>query len=80
MFKNITALAAILALGLTFFSAAGCEQQQEEGPAEKAGKAIDEMVNGKGPAQEAGEKLDQFVKDAGDALKGSGDSSKKKSE
>ncbi len=59
---RISILTAILAFSLFLV---GC---QEEGPAEKAGKKIDEAVenveekiNPQGTAEEAGEKIDEAV-------------------
>jgi hypothetical protein len=55
--------------GLVVLALAGCKQ---EGPAERAGKQLDEAVDDltqpKGPAERAGEKLDKAVDDTGKSL------------
>ena len=57
---------------------AGCKQ---EGPAERAGKQLDEAVDDltkpKGPAERAGEKLDKAVDDTGKALEDAGKKARK---
>ncbi len=63
-------LAAGLALG-----AAGC---REEGPAEKAGKKLDEVVDrvrhgDEGALEKAGRKLDEAVDEVGEALEDLGE-------
>lgn len=59
-FKNITTLAAAGLLATALF---GC--QKEEGPAERAGKAMDNAVENAGKQLEkAGEKMQDAAKDA----------------
>jgi hyperosmotically inducible protein len=60
-FKKIIVLAAILSIAVAF---AACDQ---EGPAEKAGKKIDNAV------EKAGEKIDEATEAAGDKLEEAGD-------
>jgi len=59
--------------GLVVLALAGCKQ---EGPAERAGKQIDEAVDDltkpKGPAERAGETLDKAVDDTGKAVEDAG--------
>ncbi|MCP5056547.1 MAG: hypothetical protein GY937_07430 [bacterium] len=73
-----TAAAALVAVVLTF-GTAGC---REEGPAEKAGKKVDEMVDrlrhgDEGDLEKAGRKLGEAVDDAvretGEALEDLGE-------
>ena len=77
MFKSKEFFAGVAALGLGVFLLAGCER---EGPAERAGKQIDETVENlsepvrrDGPVERAGEQVDKAVEEAGDALKRAGD-------
>jgi len=69
MMSNMKGFSRALYTGLVVLALAGCKQ---EGPAERAGKQIDEAVDDltqpKGPAERAGEKLDKAVDDAGKAL------------
>jgi len=71
-------------IGLVVLILGGC---QKEGPAERAGKEIDEAaerlgeaVEKKGPVERAGEKIDNAVEDAGEALEETGDKVKKSTE
>lgn len=60
---SVTAIALAAAVVL-----AGC--QQHEGPAEKAGKKIDQTVQKAGDAvSKAADKTGDAIKDAGDAVK-----------
>ncbi len=60
-FSQFSRLLAVCAL--TVLSGPGCET--EEGPAEKAGKAIDEAVESSGNAVEkAGRKIDEAFEEA----------------
>ena len=65
-------------IGLVVLAFAGCKQ---EGPAERAGKQLDEAVDDlakpKGPAERAGEKLDKAVDDTGKALEDAGKKARK---
>jgi hypothetical protein len=67
-----------LYIGLVVLALAGCRQ---EGPAERAGKQLDEAVDDltkpKGPAERAGEKLDKAVDDTGKALEDAGKKARK---
>lgn len=59
-FKNITSL---LAAGLLVTAISGC--QKEEGPAERAGKAMDNAVENAGKQLEkAGEKIQDAAEEA----------------
>jgi len=65
----------ILATGITLAAAivlTGC--QQHEGPAEKAGKKIDQA------AEKAGDAVDKAADKTGDAIKDAGDAVKEKTE
>jgi peptidoglycan hydrolase CwlO-like protein len=73
-----------LCIGLVILILGGCQQ---EGPAERAGKEIDEateklgeVVKEKGPVERAGEKIDNAVEDVGEALEETGDKVKKSTE
>jgi hypothetical protein len=65
-------------IGLVVLAFAGCKQ---EGPAERAGKQLDEAVDDltqpKGPAERAGETLDKAVDDTGKALEDAGKKARK---
>jgi hypothetical protein len=70
-------LVAITALCVVM-SVAGCEK---EGPAERAGKKIDESVQRAGDDLErAGEKLDDAVREAGEKLEETGEKLQEKAE
>ena len=65
-------LSIVLCVGLVVMALGGCER---EGPAERAGKEIDEaskklgdMVEKDGPAERAGEQIDKAIEKAGDEL------------
>ncbi|MGE0684585.1 MAG: hypothetical protein AB7P69_27220, partial [Candidatus Binatia bacterium] len=67
----------VVVLGLGVLLLGGCEQ---EGPAERAGKQVDEAVENlnktvkpDGPVERAGEKVDEAVEAAGDKIKKAGD-------
>ncbi len=67
----------VLVLGL-----GGCEP---EGPAERAGKRMDEAaerateaLNPEGPAERAGEQIDQAIQSAGEAIEDGGHKAKEK--
>jgi hypothetical protein len=61
-----TTLAFGLALGIAAFGVAGCGEG--EGPAEQAGKEVDEAIEGaRGAATEAAEKADEALDEVGDA-------------
>ncbi len=66
MHTLLLACAAVVSLSMT-----GC---QKEGPAEQAGKAIDES------AEKVGEKVENATEKAGDALERAGDKVKEKVE
>ena len=56
-------VAAVLAAGILVAALSGC--QKEEGPAERAGKAMDKAVEGAGQQiEKAGEKVQNAAKDA----------------
>ncbi len=58
-----TTIAATLAAGLLLAALAGC--QKEEGPAERAGKALDNAVQEAGKKiEQAGEKIQEAAKEA----------------
>lgn len=70
--------------GLTVLILGGC---QKEGPAERAGKEIDEAaerlgeaVEKKGPTERAGEKVDEAVEGVGETLEDAGDKAKRTTE
>lgn len=72
--KTIAILPAALAIAL----AAGCSEQQQPGPAEKAGKAIDQTVEEAGRETEAalekaGDYTSDKLKEAGEALEQAGE-------
>ncbi len=55
-------VAAVLAVGVLFAVLSGCEK---EGPAERAGKAMDKAVENAGQQiEKAGEKIQDAAKDA----------------
>ena len=74
---RIGATAAAIVLGLGAAGVAGCGDDDNEGPAEEAGQAIDEGAEDAGDAaedaansdevQEAGDEIDEAADDAGDA-------------
>lgn len=66
--KTIVTWMAVLIMAFTF----GCTRQEEEGPAEKAGKEVDEAI--KDTKEYAGEKM----KEAGEAVKDAGEEMEKK--
>ena len=77
MVKNNTFFMGVAALGLGALLLTGCER---EGPAERAGKQIDETVENlgqsikrDGPVERAGEEVDKAIEETGDALKRAGD-------
>lgn len=59
--------------GLVILVLVGC---QSEGPAERAGKqldeAVDDLTKSKGPVERAGEKIDKAVDSAGESLEDAG--------
>lgn len=61
MMKNAKVLGMALFATALFVALPGCEKQ--EGPAERAGKAVDKTVD------QAGEKIEQAGKDIQDAAK-----------
>ena len=67
-----------LYIGLVALTLGGCKS---EGPAERAGKqldeAVDDLTKSKGPAERAGEKIDKAVDDAGKALEEAGRKARK---
>jgi hypothetical protein len=77
MRTRIAAGAAAVVLGIAGLGAAGCGDDDNEGPAEEAGQAIDEGVTDATDAaedaansdevQEAGDEIDEAADDAGDA-------------
>jgi hypothetical protein len=77
-------LSAVLCAGLLVLTLGGCKQ---EGPAERAGKELDEAaeklgeaVEKRGPLERAGEKMDNAVDDAKEALEETGETAKKATE
>jgi len=64
--------------GLMVFALGGC---RSEGPAERAGRKLDETVDdltrSKGPVERAGEKIDKAVDSAGEALEETGKKARK---
>ena len=74
MHRSRITITAGLVAALSLWGAAGC---REEGPAEQAGRAIDEAADsagegvqglGDGPLEEAGEEADEAVEEAKDAV------------
>ena len=76
--SNMKRFSRALYTGLVVLALAGCRQ---EGPAERAGKQLDEAVDDltkpKGPAERAGETLDKAVDDTGKALEDAGKKARK---
>jgi hypothetical protein len=77
-------ISAALCTGLVVIALAGCEK---EGPAERAGKELDEAaeklgdaVEKRGPLERAGEKMDNAVDDAKDALEHTKEKAKRATE
>jgi hypothetical protein len=68
----------VLYAGLVLLMLGGCKP---EGPAERAGKQLDEAVDGlkksEGPAERAGEKIDKAVDDTSEALEEAGKKARK---
>lgn len=63
MIKGRSAVVAALAMGVMAVALIGCQKQ--EGPAEKAGKEIDQSLNKAGEHIEAaGEKIQKAAEDA----------------
>ena len=64
--------------GVVVLTLAGCKP---EGPAERAGKQLDEAVDDlttrKGPAERAGETMDKAVNDTGKAIEDAGKKARK---
>jgi hypothetical protein len=65
-------LSLVLCVGLVALSLGGCER---EGPAERAGKEIDQTTEKigdtfkkDGPLERAGEQIDKAIEDAGDRV------------
>ena len=73
MMSNMKGFSRALYTGLVVLALAGCKQ---EGPAERAGKQLDEAVDDlttpKGPAERAGETIDKAVDDTGKAIDDAG--------
>jgi hypothetical protein len=59
--------AALLRAALLFSALAACRREEYQGPAERAGKQIDDAL------RESGEKLNEAGKKVGDALGKAGD-------
>lgn len=77
-------LSVVLCTGLVVIALAGCKQ---EGPAERAGKELDEAaeklgeaVEKRGPLERAGEKMDNAVDDAKEALEDAGEKAQRATE
>lgn len=76
--RRIAATAAVAVLGFAGLGAAGCGDDDGEGPIEEAGKAIDEGASDAGnaiedaansdEAKEAGQKVEDAANDAGNAV------------
>jgi len=70
-----------LCTGLMLFALGGCKS---EGPAEKAGKqldeAVDDLTKSKGPAERAGESIDKAAERAGEAIDEAGKKVRKSTE
>jgi len=64
--KRIETVGAALVMGVLLAALSGCEKQ--EGPAERAGKEIDQTM------EQLGEKTDEAVEQAGEQLEQAGDS------
>jgi hypothetical protein len=64
--------------GLVVLALGGCKP---EGPAERAGRQLDEaadnLTKSKGPAEQAGEKIDKAVDSAGESLENAGRKARK---
>lgn len=58
--QKLTAMACALALGLTGGVAVGCGDDDNEGPAEEAGQAVDEA------GQEAGQAVEEADQEVGE--------------
>jgi hypothetical protein len=65
-------LPMILAVALLSAAVSGCQKKEGEGPAERAGKQIDQTV------EKAGQKIDQAVDKAAQKLEQAGDKVKEK--
>jgi hypothetical protein len=77
-------LAVMVCTGFVVVVLGACEQ---EGPAERTGRKIDEAaeklgeaVEKKGPLERAGENMDNVVNDTGEALEEAGEKAKKATE
>ncbi|MFJ7566980.1 hypothetical protein ACIQW9_08495 [Herminiimonas sp. NPDC097707] len=63
MIKCKKAVVAVLAMGMMAVALGGCQKQ--EGPAERAGKEVDQTVNKAGEQiEKAGEKIQNAAEDA----------------
>lgn len=63
MIKCKKAVVAVLAVGMMAVALVGCQKQ--EGPAERAGKEVDQTVNKAGEQiEKAGEKIQNAAEDA----------------
>ena len=62
MFKYVRSVVAVMVLGMLVAGLVGC--QKKEGPAERAGKAMDKAAKKAGQEiEKAGEKLNDATKD-----------------
>ncbi|CAL62746.1 conserved hypothetical protein; putative exported protein [Herminiimonas arsenicoxydans] len=63
MIKRKNAAVAVLAMGMMAVALVGCQKQ--EGPAERAGKEVDQTINKAGEQiEKAGEKIQNAAEDA----------------
>lgn len=70
------AISAFLIISACFFALSGCQKQ--EGPLEKAGKEVDQVVENfgqpkAGPAEQVGQAVDNAVEKTGQKIEQAGD-------